>query len=44
MANEKNIPFVQSDTKPIILQKSKQIFDPKKYELEELAKRYCEKK
>ena len=41
--DEKNIPYDGKDTKPILLQKSKEMFLPKKYELEELTKRYCQK-
>ena len=40
---DRNVPFAVKDTKPVLLQKSKEIFVAKKYELEELTKRYCEK-
>ena len=41
--DERNIQYDGKDTKPVLLQKSKEMFVPKKYELEELTKRYCQK-
>ena len=38
----KNILYEQKDTKPILLQRVKEVNVPKKYALEEITKKYCQ--